>query len=193
MPLLFWFDISVLSIAAILALALTLVAFSFGWKQAVNPYFALLSFLLAAESFLFTWGRLALWMGKGNSLLLVELGQLALLCLGPVSLLFAANFLKHRGQWIRRSAFLGLIGAVIACIPLFRHQVFNNLYLNPNGSLGIESKGVWAFLPLLPIGFLGWSLVLCWQARHRLHIGLLAASLLFLAPGLAIPGLLPVS
>ena len=192
MPLLLWLDIAALCFCAVISVSLAMIALGFGPKYALNRYFALFALSQVAWAAFSIGLRLALWLELDRSLLLLELATLAYAMMGPFLLMFTLRYLGRATLTANRVAVLGLMNLALVCIPLFGHQLIMNPRLAPNGTT-LASLSLWGTVAAgLLAGYLIWSLVLLWRHWRRTGQLDLVLSVLILAIGLALGGVLQI-
>jgi GAF domain-containing protein len=183
MPLLFWSDVALSSLSAVLTLALSIVVLGVGLKQAINRTFALLLLTLAVSIFFDLFLRMSLWLEIGNPLLLSEIGSLAYLLTGPLLLLFTTSYVERRSRWSDLAVGLGLLAVLALAFPLFSHQLAYNPQLSASGSIRLELSTLGYIVSVLSVLYMVWSLVLFWQERERIGGSYLALSMFILLLG----------
>jgi signal transduction histidine kinase len=183
MPLLFWLDVVALSVSTVIATSLALIVLGARPGRALNRSFGFFTLVEAAWATASLLVRLTLWLKRGNPLLLSELAALAFALLGPSVLIFAARYVSRRTRWSDLSVTLGLVAIAIFSVPLFRHQLFANPYLDADGAivLGLSAWGVVA-TALLAAYIVCSLILLCW-GLHRTREPYVASSVLIMIVG----------
>ncbi|MEE8389971.1 MAG: PAS domain S-box protein, partial [Anaerolineae bacterium] len=190
MPFLFWLDIATLSVCTVVAASLALMVLGAGPRRALNRAFTIFVLIEATWAVLAIFLRVSLWLEMGNPALLLELDALATILMGPFLLMFTVRYLGRRARRADLAAIVGLVVMVVLCVPLFRHQLVFNPYLDVNG-ITISGISTWAFvLSPLPALYMVWSLLLFWQERHRIGEPYFALSVLILLLGFIVGGVL---
>ena len=192
MPLIFWLDITALSMSAVLAASLALIALGSGPKRVLNCSFALFTLAEASWAVFSILLRLALWLNRGNPLILGELATLTMALMGPSLLIFGARFVGRRTRQTDQVAILGLAVIAALAIPLFRHQLVFDPHLDVNGSTSLELSNGGLVAALLPALYMVWSLLLFWKERHQTQEPYLTVSILTLLAGFTLGGVLNV-
>ena len=192
MPPLFWLDVVALGISTVIASSLTLMVLGAGPRRTLNLSFALFTLVQAAWAVVSLHMRLALWLERGNPLLLNELIALFLCLAGPCLLMFTVRYLGRRTRWPDLVAVLGVAAIAVLCVPLFRHELVFNPRLDANGT-ALSDLGIWGvLLTPLPLFYLIWPLVLFWQERRRTGEPYLALSVLILLVGFIVGPILEI-
>jgi len=183
LTLLFYLDVVALSISAVLATSLALVVMVVEPRRALNRLFAIFVLTEAAWAIFSLLLHMALWLERGNPLLLLELLALTFVMTGPFLLMFTARHVGRRTRWSDLAAILGLATLAALSIPLFRHQIIFNPRLDANSMIASDFSPRGFVVALLPLLYLVWSLILFWQERHRTGESYLALSVLLLLAG----------
>ena len=192
MPPLFWLDIAALSLSTMIATSLVLMVLGAGPRRTLNRSFALFTLMGAAWAVFSLLLRLALWLEKGNPLLLSELAALTFSLMGPFLLIFTARYVGHHTRWPDLAAALGLATMAVLTIPLFHHQLLFNPRLDINGSTTMDLSAWGMVVAVVPASYLVWSLVLFWQERRRIREPYLTLSVLTLMVGFVLGGVLEI-
>jgi PAS domain S-box-containing protein len=190
MPAFFWLDIAVLSLSAVVAASLGLIALASSPKHLLNVTFTAFAATEATWAVLSLLLRLSLWLGKGNPVLLSELLSIIFGLLGPTLLLFVVRYVGSSGRWADPVAYAGI--AVIAGLsfPVFKHLVVSDPQLTVKGSTILEISTLGLVVPSVPVLLATVSLVLFWKARRRLGEPYLPLSVLILLVGFVAGGIL---
>ena len=165
MPVLFWIDVSALSLSIIIACSLAMLVMVVEPGRLLNLSFALFSVLAASFALLSLSVRLALWLDKGSPRLLLELAILAFGLMSVMLLNFSARYVQRCGRGINAATVLGAVLVGVLSVPLFRHRMFDDLRLLPNGSTTTALSGLGLAAAVVPLSCLAGSLFLLW--RHR--------------------------
>ncbi|MBN1145964.1 MAG: PAS domain S-box protein [Anaerolineales bacterium] len=180
MPPSFWIDAVVCFFSMLIATSLALLVISSGSRRALNWLFAAIALLVVLWHFFSLLLRAALWLKIGDPELMLELATLCFSLLGPSLLLFIARYAERSTRWSDLFAVGGLATTALLAPPLFLGRLIYSPQFLPPSILSYQISPLGAAASLLPLAFLAWCMLLCWQARRRpggLH---LMASMLFL-------------
>jgi PAS domain S-box-containing protein len=189
---LFWIDIAALSASTVLAVSLVLMVLGADPRRARNRAFAVFALTEAAWAGTALVLRLALWIERGNPLFLSELMSLAFALMGPLLLWFTARYLGRRTAKSDLVTGGGLATIIAIAIPLFSHRVVSDPHLDTNGSTVLSLNYLGLAAAAVSIACILWSLALFWVERRRIDEPYLALSVLVLAVGSVIGGVLNV-
>ncbi len=168
MPLLFWLAVAAYLVSVMIAVALALMVFGFAPWRSLNRFFAVFISLVAASAGCNILERMFLWLNIGNPQLMLETQILAVVMTGPFLLMFTVRYLDYNTPLADAAALIGLVIIIAISIPLFRHRLIYNPYLDEYGIIraatGIGGRAVSA----LPLSFFLSSLVLLWRGRKRI-------------------------
>ncbi|NOZ21471.1 MAG: PAS domain S-box protein [Planctomycetes bacterium] len=192
MPWLFWLEVGLLSFSAVIAASLVLVVVGAGPRRPLNLCFALFLLAEACASVFDLLLHLALWLGRGNPPLLIELCALSYILAGPLLLMFTVRYVGRRGRLADAMSALGLVIAAFLCIPLFRHQLVVNPRLSVNGTTILDLRPPAYAVALMLCVYLAFSLVLFWRERKRTGEPYLAVSVATLLAGFVVGGILVI-
>ncbi len=184
-------DAIALSLSTMITASLIMVVLGTGPKLALNRSFALFALMMGTSAITKLLAYLGIWLDVGNIFLLAELSYLAQIALGSLLLLFTTYYLDRRTQWTNRAVGLGLVVVVFLAAPLFQQQLVTHVGLDARsgifdveisigGLVGIQISAVCVF----------WSVILFWQERRRTGELYLALSMLILAGGYVLEGIL---
>lgn len=192
MPVLFWLDVTAYTVSTVIAIALALMVLGSGPKRTLNRLFALFALVAAAWTAFALLLRLMLWLERGTTALIGDLAALAFVLLGPLLFLFTTYYVVRRTRWTDGAAILGLVLTAVIAVPLFRHQLILEHYLDVNGTTH-NTMSLWGVaLSVVPFTFIVWSLVLFWLGRRQTGEPYLALSVLILMMGMVLGGLLDI-
>jgi PAS domain S-box-containing protein len=164
----FWWDVAALAVAAVLALVLTLLAMGSAPRERLSQLFALYTLSTAAFSALAVLLRLSLWLNRGDSELLGQLGTLLFIFSGPPLLLFAAHYVGLLSRWVIAGAAAGILYTCVVVLPVvFQGHITYGHILDANGTTRVQLTPLGAFSSILPIAYFIWSLVFFWSRRRR--------------------------
>jgi PAS domain S-box-containing protein len=189
---LFWIDIAALSASTVLAVSLVLMVLGADPRRARNRAFAAFTLTEALWAGTSLALRLALWIERGNPLFLSELTSLAFALMGPLLLSFTARYLDRPTAKTDLVAGAGLATIVAISIPLFSHRVVSDPHLDANGSTVLSLNYLGLAAAAVSIVCIVWSLALFWVERRRIDEPYLALSVLVLAVGFVVGGVLNV-
>jgi len=189
MPPLFWLDVAAYGISTVIATALALMVLAAGFSHSVNRRFAAFAMAEAAWALFSLLMRISLWGSAGNPSLMLEMATFAFALMGPSLLMFAVRYVGRPARWADATAILGIAAVGALSVPLFRHQLVFNPYLETTGALNYDLT-LWGILvAVLPAAYFLWALLLFWQERRRTGEGYMAASVLILLAGFVIGGI----
>jgi PAS domain S-box-containing protein len=189
---LFWIDIAALSASTVLAVSLVLMVLGADPRRARNRAFAAFTLTEALWAGTSLALRLALWIERGNPLFLSELMSLAFALMGPLLLWFTARYLGRPTAKTDLVAGGGLATIIAISIPLFSHRVVSDPHLDTNGSTVLSLNYLGLIAAAVSIACILWSLALFWVERRRVDEPYLALSVLVLAVGFVVGGVLNV-
>ncbi len=193
MPFLFWLDVSVYGLSAMLAVSITWTVLSVAPQRSLNRLFALFTLMASAWTGLACVLRLALWLGRGNVPLLSELSGFAFGLMGPLLLMFAARYVGRSTRWVDIWAGTGLLAMAAIVIPLFRHQIIVGHTLDANGTTHVSFSPAGLLTLLIPaLGLIG-ALVIFWQTNGGGRDRYMTFSVAVLLAGLILGAVLDVS
>ncbi len=192
MSIVFWIDNFALGVSSLIALALAMVVFSAEPKRTLNASFTLFTLLVAIAAIFSLALRLALWLERGNALLLAELAVLSFYLLGPVLLLFASRYIGVSTIWYDVVALVGLASISFLAIPLFSHQVVVDPAINPSGVAVVTLKPLAYVVLVFSAAFMIVSLLLFLRARRNRMERMLALSVLLLLLGYLLKGIVQI-
>lgn len=190
MPLLFWMDVTALSVSALISTSLMLIVLGSGPRRTLNRFFAVFVMAGAVYAVSALLMRLALWLDVGNPLLLLKVATLGFVLMGPLLLMFTIHYLDRRRSWADLAATLGLTTMAVLSIFMVRHQVVFNPRLGANGAAMHDTSTLGFVMASVPILCLVWSVVLFWQERRRAGEAYLVLSVLALLVGFVLGGVL---
>jgi hypothetical protein len=133
--------------------------------------------------------RLALWLGRGNALLLGEFATVGIALMGITLLAFSVRFVDRPTRWPDIAALVRLAIIAAIAVPLFRHRVVFNPRLVTNGSTALSLSPLGIMLSPIPAVFLLWSLFLFWRDRKQIGERYFALSVCVLLLGLIAGGI----
>ena len=193
MPFLFWYDVALVAITLLLTASLSLLTIGFGPRERLNQAFTAFTLSLALWALFYLCSHLVFWIGKGNSLLFLELSIAAFCSTGSFLLMTTLRYLNLNYVWAELAAIIGLLLDVIFAIPLFQGKLISRTWITENGTF-LADVTVWAVLAaLIPGVTLAWSLILFWQNRKEAKTTYLANSALILLLGILLGGILQVN
>lgn len=192
MPFFFWLDVTALSISIVLAAALTLTVVGIAPRREINRWFALFTLMEAGWATSALLLRLALWLEKSDPIFLNEAALLFLGLMGPFLLMFTFRYVGFPPRWLDLGALSGLGLIALLAYPLFDHQVVSAPRLEPNGSSTADLSTLGLVIAAISALYYIWSSILFWRERHRLTEPYLAPSVLILAIGFILGGMLQV-
>lgn len=176
----FWIDIAAYTLTAVVAAALMLIVVGVGPRRAVNLSFGLLMLTISLWAGCSVILRLALWAESGAQQFWMEFSTLPFTLIGPFLLLFCTLYTQMEERWPYGVVAAGIVLAGLLAVPLFQHQIVNNVHLTDNGIVTWDRSlvGTLVSIPLLISAML--ALVPVWGAWRRMREPYLAIAIIVL-------------
>jgi PAS domain S-box-containing protein len=192
MSVLFWIDLAALSLSIIIASSLVMVVMVTEPGRLLNLTFSLFAILASSFALLSLAARVSMWLGKGPAVALMETGILAFALMSVVLLSFVSRYTQRPRAFIDAASLVGGVIVALLAFPLFRHQLFADLRLLPNGSTTIDLSPLGVVAALVPMGYVAGSLLLLWKHRRSTEEGFARWGVLVLLIGLILDGILEI-
>jgi hypothetical protein len=135
MPDLLKLDITALGLSIVLSSALILTVGGAGMRKPLNRWFILFTVMEAAWAVFALLLRLSLWFRAGDPQPLLELATLGFALMGPLLLLFTAQYVGLKHPWPSWVALAAFVASAALAIPLFQGRLISSPVLDPNGSM----------------------------------------------------------
>jgi|GEM_PF-2823911 len=176
----FWIDVAAYTLTAVVAAALMLIVVGVGPRRAVNLSFGLLMLAISLWAGCSVVLRLALWMQSGTQQFWMEFSTVPFTLIGPFLLLFCTLYTQMEERWPYGVVAAGVLLASLLTVPLFQHQIVNNVRLTDNGIVTWDRSlvGTLVSIPLLISAVL--ALVPVWGAWRRMREPYLAIAIIIL-------------
>jgi len=182
MPFLFWLDLALLGLCALVGTSLLFTTLAAGTRWGLGARFAAFAALVAAWAVTGLSLKFSLWLGSGAARLWLELGVLLFGLLAPAALAVAAGCTQERRRVPDLAVLAGILAMAALAVPIFRHRIVTLPLMAGDGTTRFSFYPAAFAAGVIPVVFLVWSLVLLLrQGRKSREPGMVAGVLVLLA------------